>query len=87
MIKLSDTQIDILGRPNFARTQIAKLLIAAGIYEDKAKKAEYEQAVFIHWAMALLNEHGEKWREVAQAKLAEYDEKIKAKAVENEPST
>jgi hypothetical protein len=84
MIKLSDTQIDILGRPNFACAQIAKLLIAAGIYEDKAKKAEYEQAVFIHWATGLLDEHGEKWREVAQTKLTEYAEKIKAKVVKNE---
>ena len=47
MIKLSNDQIDILGRPNFACAKIAKHLIAAGVYENKAKKAEYEQAVFI----------------------------------------
>ncbi|AMC34789.1 hypothetical protein [Janthinobacterium sp. B9-8] len=84
MIKLSDTQIKILGRQNFACMRIAQLLIAAGIYEDKAKKAEYEQAVFIHWASALFDECGEKWLEVAETKLDELNEKIKAKAVENE---
>ncbi len=61
MIKLSDNEIQILGRPNFACAQVAKFLISRGIYEDKAKKAEYEQAVYIHWAMNLLEEFGDDW--------------------------
>lgn len=73
MIKLTDDQIDILGRPNFACAQIAKLLIRAGVYEDKAKKAEYEQAVYIHWAQGLLEEHGDGWREAGLTILKQCD--------------
>lgn len=43
MIKLNDDEIQILGTPCFASANYAKLLIAAGIYEDKEKKAEYER--------------------------------------------
>jgi len=63
MIILTETQIDILGKPNFTCGRWAKLLIAAGVYEDKAKKSEYEQAVFIHWASALYELHGDNWME------------------------
>jgi len=63
MITLTETQIDILGKPNFACARWAKILIAAKVYEDKAKKAEYEQAVFIHWASALHDIHGDNWME------------------------
>ena len=63
MIKLTENQIDILGKPNFACARWAKLLIAGKVYEDKAKKAEYEQAVFIHWASALYDLHGDNWME------------------------
>lgn len=61
MINLSKNQIDILGRPNFACAQVAKLLIAFKLYEDKENKAEYEQAVYIHWASDLLEKHGDSW--------------------------
>ena len=63
MITLCKAQIEILGRPNFSCAPFAKLLIARGVYEDKEKKAEYEQAVFIHWASALYDLHGENWME------------------------
>lgn len=63
MIKLTKNQIDILGRPNFACAQVAKLLIASELYEDKESKAEYEQAVYIHWASDLLEKHGDAWRD------------------------
>ena len=63
MIKLTDDQIAIMGKPNFSCAGPAKLLIASGVYEDKAKKAEYEQAVFIHWALEVHKEHGENWAE------------------------
>jgi hypothetical protein len=72
MIKLSDDEILILGRPNFACAKIAKVLIASGVYEKGAEKAEYEQAVFIHWASNLLKEHGSNWRK-------EFNEIINAK--------
>jgi hypothetical protein len=61
LIKLTGNQVKILGRPNFACAQQAKLLIACGVYEDKESKAEYEQAVFIHWASELLVKHGDDW--------------------------
>lgn len=62
MITLTDNQIAILGNPNFACARISKFLIEMGIYEDKAKKAEYEQAVYIHWASNLLDKYGDNWR-------------------------
>ncbi len=62
MIQLSESEIAILGRPNFACAGIAKVLIDHGVYEKGAAKAEYEQAVYIHWASNLLKEHGENWK-------------------------
>ncbi len=62
MITLSQDEIDIMGRPNFSCAGIAKILIAAGIYADLAKKAEYEQAVYIHWALSLKDQYAENWR-------------------------
>lgn len=62
-ITLTKNQIWILGRPNFACAGVAKLLIAGELYEDVAKKAEYEQAVYIHWASNLLDKHGDNWWE------------------------
>lgn len=66
MINLTENEISILGRPNFACADIAKILIRAGIYEKGANKAEYEQAVYIHWAYSLLKEHGDSWKEAAK---------------------
>ncbi len=60
-IKLTEAQIAIMGRPNFACAGIAKTLIRAGLYADVAKKAEYEQAVFMHWALDLHAKHGDDW--------------------------
>lgn len=70
-IELSDTDIEILGTVCFVAAPIAKALIAAGIYENKASKAEYEQAVFIHWALGLRDEHGDEWRHAGHAILSE----------------
>ncbi len=69
MIKLTDDQISVLGRPNFACAHMAKMLIAGGMYEDKAKKAEYEQAVFIHFSLDMLEKHGDNWMEEANKVL------------------
>jgi len=74
-IKLTEHQIEIFGKPNFACAPIAKLLIAEGLYEDKVSKVEYEQAVFIHWASGLLAEHGDKWSVVAGTILKDYLDK------------
>ncbi len=80
MIKLNDDEIQILGTPCFACAQPAKLLISAGIYEDKQKKAEYDQAVFAHWGLSLYREHGENWREEGQKILKECLDKVKKEA-------
>lgn len=71
MIKLSDQAIKVYGRPNFSCAQMAKILINGGLYEDKESKAEYEQAVYIHWASGLLREHGEDWTKKGTAILKE----------------
>lgn len=78
MIKLNDDEIQILGTPNFASARNAKLLIAAGIYEDKEKKAEYEQAVFAHWGLDLYKKHGENWKVEANKILKECNIKLNA---------
>ena len=86
MKQLSDNQISIMGRPNFACAGMAKLLIAAGIYEDKEKKAEYEQAVFMHWALGLLEAHGDGWAEEANRVLSSCAERLVTEtAPENTP--
>jgi len=77
VIKLNDDEIQILGTPCFASARFAHLLIGAGIYEDKAKKAEYEQAVFAHWGLALYKEHGENWKVEADKILKECAAKVK----------
>lgn len=64
-IELTKQQINILGTPNFIAAPMAKILIKAGLYADGGKKVEYEQAVYIHWATGLLDEHGENWRQEA----------------------
>lgn len=66
MITLTEKQIEIYGRPNFLCSGVAKLLISHGLYERGPNKAEYEQAVCIHWTSELLREHGENWSDVAQ---------------------
>lgn len=70
MITLTENQINILGRPNFACARIAQLLIKAGLYEGKTK-AEHEQAIFIHWASNLLDKHGDDWGSEAAKILQE----------------
>lgn len=76
MIKLTEDQITIMGKPNFACATPAKILIASGEYEDKAKKAEYEQAVFIHWALGLHELYGENWAKKGNKIIASLVEKL-----------
>jgi len=79
MIELSKEQISVLGRPNFACARIAQVLIRTGVYAPVRANAEYEQAVFIHWASGLVEQHGEKWAEVADRLLCDYERKFHAK--------
>ena len=77
MITLTKDQISILGRPNFSCAVAAKILVAGGLYEDKGRKAEYEQAVYIHWASSLLDKHGERWAEEGNKIIYELCERLK----------
>lgn len=64
MIELSQDQIDVYGRPNFACMKLSALLIAAGVYKRPEKvRAESEQAITIHFLAGMLEKHGENWRE------------------------
>jgi hypothetical protein len=83
MVELTKNEIDILGRPNFACARMAQILIASGEYANGVKKAEYEQAVYIHWALNLLKEHGDNWVTVGNAKLKDLVGKLAEKAAEN----
>lgn len=83
MIELSDEQVFIYGRPNFTCSAVAKLLIAAGVYAAGPSKAEYEQAVYIHWASELFIEHGEVWRNVANEILEAASNKISQPSNDN----
>lgn len=75
-IVLTDDELQIFGRPNFACARVAQVLILGGLYEDKEAKAEYEQAVYIHWASSLLKEHGGKWKEVGNKQIADILEEL-----------
>ncbi len=77
MIELTKSQIDILGRPNFTCSAIANLLIESGVYKRGPKKAEYEQAVCIHWLSGILNEHGESWRVEARRIVKDLTAKVR----------
>lgn len=76
MIELTQNQIDIMGRPNFACAKVAKLLMVAGAYSKGPKKAEYEQAVYIHWALDLMARHGDEWRTFGEEILRGYADKL-----------
>lgn len=76
MITLTENQISILGRPNFACADVAKLLMKMGVYEQGPPKAEYEQAVYIHWASDLLDKHGDNWKEEASKILKDLISKL-----------
>lgn len=71
-IELSKDQVDILGRPNFACVQITNLLIKNGVYAAGPRKAEYEQAVCIHWMLQLMEAHGDNWKSEADKLLGQY---------------
>ena len=71
-IELTNDEIEIFGKPNFACAHYARILIAAGVYKAAGNKAEYEQAVFMHWASELLKVHGKNWRDVGKKQLRKY---------------
>jgi len=76
MIELTSTEIEIMGRPNFACANVAKLLMDAKAYTKGPKKAEYEQAVYIHWALDLMKKHGDEWRIYGEKILKDYADKL-----------
>lgn len=76
MIKLNSTEVEILGKPNFACARIAQVLIESGEYEKGPSKAEYKQAVYIHWAYNLFKKHGEKWKAFGNEQINELIDKI-----------
>jgi hypothetical protein len=74
-ISLSASQIAVMSTPTMVVDRVANLLIYAGLYENRRKahlaqesgKAlravmEYERAVFTHWALDLVLEHGADWQ-------------------------
>ncbi|GKV88470.1 hypothetical protein [Pectobacterium carotovorum] len=64
---LNAALIEILGRPNFHCSPVAKCLRIGGA--EIPRKSENEQAACIHWMLSLYLEHGESWRTVAQDEL------------------
>ncbi|MBL4797210.1 MAG: hypothetical protein JKY50_07340 [Oleispira sp.] len=81
-IMLSPIQIQLFGRPNFSCAQLANMLIAGGIYAEGPPKAEYKQAVFIHWSSKLYEEFGDDWAEKGNKLLKEIELKIIKEAKE-----
>lgn len=67
MLPLDDETRWILGRPNFACAGIAAKLRTQG--HEIARKAEAEQAFVIWWMLCVYENHGTKWRDVAEEML------------------
>lgn len=61
--------IDILGRPNFACAQIARVLRLTGM--EITERCEAEQAAALHWMLGLYLQHGDEWRAKGEAILAD----------------
>ncbi len=71
MIELTDRTMKIMGTMCFQSARFSHKLIELGVYPKQPTnhKAEYEQAIFMHWALNLEAEHGEKWFEEGQKVL------------------
>ena len=59
MFQLNEHTKDILGRPNFACAQIAKILRDSG--EDINHRSEDEQAHTIYYLLKMYEKHKENW--------------------------
>lgn len=77
MVELNEETRWILGRPCFSLIGIANDLRAGG-FEIK-RKAEDEQAACLYWMLCMYENHGPKWREVAERQLKEYREQSQGK--------
>lgn len=65
-IELNERTQFIMGLMCFKTARYAHRLIELEIYPAPAEhKAEYEQAIFMHWALNLEAEHGENWNKEA----------------------
>lgn len=73
-IELNDQTKQILGMICLQCGPIAHLL-AKGGWTIKTR-AEDEQAAVIHWLLNLYLEHGDNWREIAQAELNRISAKV-----------
>jgi hypothetical protein len=67
----------ILGRPCFAVVPLAEILRRGG-RADIPRKVEHEQAFVIHWMLNLYLQHGETWRDVAEAEIKEIQISLQA---------
>jgi hypothetical protein len=65
--EMSEELKSILGTPCFAIAGECEIFRAGG--HEIARKAEAEQAFFIHWALNLYFEHGDNWRQVGGKEL------------------
>ena len=67
-VEFTDRTRKIMGTTCFQSARFSHRLIELGVYPKQPSnhKAEYEQAIFMHWALNLEAEHGEKWFEEAQ---------------------
>lgn len=63
MIELNDNTKKIMGTMCFQSARFSHRLIELGLYpkQPEHQKAEYEQAIFMHWALNLEAEHGDNW--------------------------
>lgn len=68
----------ILGRPCFMFIREAQLFRSLGY--DIPKKAEAEQAFFIHRWLNFYLQHGAAWRDVANADIREHIQRAKVAA-------
>ena len=68
-ITLNADQVEILGKPNFACADLAKLLFESGTYKKDSHKAEYNQAVVIHWLNSIYEEFGSGWRKEVSGRV------------------
>lgn len=69
--ELTKAQIDVLGRPNFACSNIARYLIKKGVYKAPEKlRAESEQAIAIDFLIGFLKKYGDDWSKEADKYLA-----------------
>lgn len=74
--EMTETIWEILGTPNFRAAQIVHIFRAGGA--EIPRKAEAEQAYYIHWALKHAIVHGDKWRDEAEKDISAAIEKVRS---------